>query len=317
MRLLHRFSLATLLALATVFALATAPAGAQAGGLLPGAASAPDDAAPAQLESVSLMHVDGTITIEADGRVGDVVFTTSFDETLRSALSAKMRAWKFKPVLVGAQPRRVQTPFRVMLAATQVDGKYRVRIDDTRFGGEQTAANVASSVVPDGTAPPILAKRMAPPQYPINQLRAGRIGSVHLVLRIAPDGRIADVVATQSVVFEIDGKDGDDGVRRSLRAFEANAIAAARHWTFIVPPGAASRSASEMTGATDVDYVIRYDTGVAGQWVPVRRAPRRPVAWLPPEDQEGGGVGMAAAGQVAGVGSAYELATPVRDAVVM
>lgn len=282
-------------------------------------AGAPQGAAPQaeSLESLMLMHVDGKVTIEPDGRIGDLSFDTKFDEVLRSALEAKMRAWRFKPVLIGAQARRAQTQFRVMLAAERDGGQYQVHVDGTRFGPVQTPAAIAAAIVPDGVAPPITAKQMTPPKYPMNQMMAGNIGSVHLVIRVSPDGRAADVAATQSLVFDIDGRETQAGARRNIRVFEDAAIAAARRWTFNVPPGGATRSAGEMTVSTDVEYQIRYDTGVAGQWVPVRRAPKRPIAWLSRDQAEDTGVGMTAAGQVAGVASPYQLAAPVTGDVVM
>lgn len=269
------------------------------------------------LENLVLMHVDGAVEIEPDGRVGTVAFKTRFDEGLRASLEEKMRAWRFKPVQIGGEARRVQTQFRVMLAAEMRDGKYHVNIDSTCFSPDQTAESVAAATVPDGVAPPITARRMAPPQYPFNQMMSGEIGSVHLVIRVSPDGRVADVVATQSLVFDIGGKESDVEARRSIRAFEAAAIGAARKWSFNVPAGAGSRSASDMTVSTDVEYQIRYNTGLDGQWVPVKRAPKRAVAWLPPEQSEAGGVGMGAAGQVAGIDSTYRLQQPVDGTPVM
>lgn len=281
--------------------------------LLTGAAKAPEQTAA--LESLVLMHVDGNITIEPDGRVGDVVFDTKFDDVLRSALDAKMRGWHFTPVRVAGQARRVETKFQVMLAAEEQAGGVTVRIDDTSFGDSGQAA-VARAVVPDGTAAPITLKRISLRHYPINLKPAGQIGRVHLVMRIAPDGRVADVMATQSLVFDIDGRETDAAARRAMRTFEASAIADARTWTFNVPGLASARSASDMSVAIDVEYESRYDTAVAGQWLPVKRGPQRVVDWLPPDEPGGTGVGMGAAGQVAGIGSPYRLETPVAGNIV-
>ena len=296
--------LATLVALVPAAASRAAPARAL---------QAPE----AALESIILMQVEGVVTIEPDGTVGGLSFDTKFEDALRGALESKMRAWRFKPVLVAGQARRAQTPFRVMLAAGRLDGQYQVRIDDTGFGGVEGTKAMLGAVVPDGVAPPITAKRMVAPQYPMTQQRAGEIGRVHLVIRVAPDGRVADVLATQSLAFDIGGSESDASARRSIHSFEVAAIAAARRWTFNVPAAAAARSASDMTVSTDVEYVLRYDTTVAGQWIAVKRAPKRPVAWLPPEQADGTGAGMSATGEVAGVNSPYRLATPVAGNVVM
>jgi hypothetical protein len=271
---------------------------------------------PATLEQLVLMHVDGKLTIETDGSVGEMAFDTKFDPGLRDALEAKMRAWRFEPVRVGGAPRRAETAFSVTLAAEQREDKALVRIDGTRFGPQDNATATAA-IVPDGVAAPITARRMLPPQYPADLMRSGKIGRVRLVIRVAPDGRAAEVVAAQSLVYDFGGREPATSARRSIRVFEAASIQAARNWTFNVPAGAASRKPDDMTVSTDVEYQLRYDTSAAGQWVPVLRAPARAAAWLPPERGKGSALGVGAAGQLAGVDSPYKLATPVAGNVVM
>lgn len=289
-------------------------AGLALAGLLVGAAEAPAPAAP--LESLVLMHVDGTLTIEPDGRVGEVAIGTKFDDALRRALEAKMRGWRFTPVRIAGQPRRAETKFRVLLAARHWDGGVTVRIDDTSFG-EVDQAVIAKGIVPDGTAAPITAVRRGPPQYPRDLLLGKKSGSVHLVMRISPDGRVADVIASQSLVFDYGGREKDAVARQSMRLFEASAIAAVRRWIFNVPGDASKRTVSEMTVSTEIEYSLGYDTEAAGQWVPVKRGPRRAVGWLPANQSGGSGAGMGATGQVAGAESPYRLETPVAGNVVM
>jgi hypothetical protein len=276
-----------------------------------GASQLPPDA-PGPLAHLVLMHVTGTIVIEPDGHVGGVSFSSDFDPAVRAGLEAKMRDWKFAPIRVGGVARRAETGFEIRLAGEKVGESYVVRLDGTNFDGA-----AKNAVVPDGVPAPITPRRMAPPSYPEDLMLSGKTGRVRLVIRVSPDGHVEDVVAAQSLAFDFRGREPEISARKSIRVFERNAIIAARRWTFNVPPGTAERGAEAMTVATDVEYVLKYDTGVAGQWVPVQRAPSRAIAWLPRDRAEAAVSGGASAGTVAGLESPYRLETPVYGKVVM
>lgn len=276
-----------------------------------GASQSPGDV-PGPLQHLVLMHVTGTLVIEPDGRVSDVRFSSNFDPAVRAGLEAKMRDWKFAPIRVGGVARRAETGFEVRLAGEKVGDGYVVRMDGTNFDG-----NAKNAVVPDGVPAPITARQMAPPSYPEELMMFGKTGRVRLVIRVAADGHVEDVVAAQSLAFDFQGREPDSSARKSIRVFERNAILAARRWTFNVPPGTAERGAEAMTVATDVEYVIKYDTSVAGQWVPVQRAPSRTIGWLPRDRAESAVSGGGSAGTIAGLESPYRLVTPVNGKVVM
>lgn len=276
-----------------------------------GASQFPDDV-PGPLAHLVLMHVTGTIVIEPDGQVGNVSFSSNFDPAVRAGLEAKMHDWKFAPIRVGGVARRAETGFEVRLAGEKAGDGYVVRMDGTSFDG--IAKN---AVLPDGVPAPITARRMAPPSYPQDLMMSGKTGRVRLVIRVAADGHVEDVVAAQSLAFDFRGREPESSARKSIRVFERNAIIAARRWTFNVPPGTAERGAEAMTVATDVEYVLKYDTSVAGQWVPVQRAPSRTIGWLPRDRADSAVSNAGSAGTVAGLESPYRLLTPVNGKVVM
>lgn len=276
-----------------------------------GASQSPGDV-PGPLEHLVLMHVTGTILIEPDGHVGDIKFTSTFDPAVRTSLEAKMRDWKFAPIRVGGVARRAETAFEVRLAAKKVGDGYVVRMDGTNFD-----AVAKDAVVPDGVPVPITPRRMAAPSYPEELMMSGKTGRIRLVILVAPDGHVQDVVAAQSLAFDFKGREPESSARKTIRVFEHNAIIAARRWTFNVPPGNAARGPEAMTVSTDVEYVIKYDTGVAGQWVPVQRAPSRNIDWLSRDRAEAAVSGGGSAGTVAGLESPYRLVTPVNGKVVM
>ncbi len=277
-----------------------------------GASQSPGDV-PGPLEHLMLMHVAGTLVIEPDGHVGTVTFASTFDPALRAGLEAKVREWKFAPIRVGGAARRAETGFEVRLAAQKVGDSFVVRMDGTSFDG----ANAKNAVIPDGVPAPITAKRMQPPAYPQDLMMSGKTGRVRLVIRVAADGHVEDVVAAQALAFDFKGREPESVARKTIRVFERNAIIAARRWTFNVPPGHVERGPEAMTVATDVEYVIKYDTSVAGQWVPVQRAPRRTIDWLPRDRADDAATGGGSAGSITGLESPYRLVTPVTGNVVM
>ena len=277
-----------------------------------GASQSPGDV-EGPLAHLMLMHVTGKLVIEPDGHVGDVSFASTFDPAVRAGLEANIRDWKFAPILVGGVARRAETGFEVRLAAEKVDGSFVVRMDGTDFDG----ASAKNVVLPDGVPVPITAKRMQPPVYPQDLMMSGKTGRVRLVIRVAADGHVEDVVAAQSLAFDFKGREQESVARRTIRVLERNAIIAARRWTFNVPPGHAERGPEAMTVSTDVEYAIKYDTTVAGQWVPVQRAPRRSIDWLPKDRAEAAVSGGGGVGTVAGLESPYRLLTPVTGNVVM
>ena len=76
-------------------------------------------------------------------------------------------------------------------------------------------------------------KRMlSPPRYPTGLMRAGVSGAVLLHLRLNPDGTVADVVASQSSLFDIKGSSSILDKARGL--LEKESIRAARSWTWQV-----------------------------------------------------------------------------------
>lgn len=274
--------------------------------------------APAGMERVVLMHAEGTIVIEPSGAVDDVRFSSKLAPELQAALDRTLRGWHFGPVKVGGESVRAEIRFLVMLAAAQEDGHYRIRIDGTRFGLDATHGNaIPGAVVPDGERLRITKRQMAPPVYPRAMQQQGQTGKVLLAIRIAPDGRVAEAAVLQTLIYDIGQKGSSNHAANSARQFEQNALAAARRWTFNVPPGAEAWTGAEMTGTTEVEYMLRYDTSVAGQWVPVLRGPKRPISWMPTGKREVAAVGTDSGGGLSALESPYRLAEPVDGTPVM
>lgn len=275
-----------------------------------GLAAAPAPAAVAPpIEAVNLMDVEGSLVIGADGSVEQVdVATGGVTPALREALQSKAKRWAFEPIRIGGAPARARASFRLTVSATpdpSAAGRFHVRVDGASFGNIMDK----SAVLPDGALAPILPGKMRRPDYPVDLQSTGRSGRVMLAILVSPDGRAEKVQVLQSLAFDLTGRQHVGMARSAIAGFERSAAAAARRWTFTVPPDMATRSPSERTVIAPVEYLLAYDTLAAGYWVPVQRGPRRPIAWLPEASLDTSALG-ASGNAMASLDSPYKLRQP-------
>lgn len=268
---------------------------------------------PAPVESVVAMQVDGWVSFDTTGKVEDYQITTPLTETIRAALDGRVRQWKFHPVLVDGVPRHAKARMRVTLAAKQESNGIHVAVDNVVFPSETGDVGVRV----DGQPEPITGKKLRPPAYPIGLMQQGVSGAVLLAIRVGPDGRAADVVAVQSMMYDVRG--GASALRVGIRMLEQSAVVAAKDWTFNVPATDKPRTAGEQTVTVPVEYVMgKVKVDPAGKWRTIVRIPKRPIGWLTPETgNQSVGVADAIAGELIPLNSAVALATDVVGADVL
>jgi hypothetical protein len=257
-------------------------------------------ATPVVGESVLTMRVDGELTIGTEGQVLSYKIRSKLAPTLQAMLDKSIPRWQLTPVRQGGKPVNAKTPMRITLAATQIPQGYEVRIDNVVFtpiSKEDYEAKIAAAraireggeAITVGDAPPSQpvvfdSKRMlSPPRYPVGLMRAGVSGAVLLHLRLNPDGTVADVVASQSSLFDIKGASGILDKARGL--LEKESIRAARSWSWHV-----DAAHPELLTADDltvrVPIAFRMDSpGKQGDdntavWRQEFRGPNLPVPWL-------------------------------------
>ncbi len=273
--------------------------------LVPAKSASPADRP--ELETVRLMQVEGRVLIDADGSVSSAeVSTERVTPQLRDALLAKARAWRFKPFLVRGQSIQTQTKFRLVLAARQAGETFDVRIDDVNFDDPDNTA----AVLPDGMLAQITGKRLNPPMYPRQLQASNRTGEVLLAILVGADGRAEKVQVVRSMAHDFEGRLGDNSARATMHVLEANAVIAARQWTFNIPPARAAASPAERTVTVPVTYILRYDVNQAGYWIPVHRGEFHPAEWLPSRGSSGFAFGGAGASTVSALDSPYKLLQP-------
>lgn len=232
--------------------------------------------APAEkstLESVVVMQIDGSLSIDAAGRVAEFRIDTPLDDGLRASLDLAVLKWRFRPVLIDGVARNARAKMRIVLAARETDGGYKVNVDNVIFP-EGTATGLKQPITEQ-----ITSRSLKPPKYPPGLNMARVTGTVLLGIRVGSDGRAAEVVAIQSMLFDIKGR--DSVLADAIRGFEQSSIDAAKRWTFNVPVGMPA-TAELMTVAVPVEYSLekRQRAELPGTWRTVVRAPRKPPHWL-------------------------------------
>jgi hypothetical protein len=273
---------------------------------------------PAQpFEALSLMHVVGTLATDVDGSVVAAQVDTRLDEDLKAAVERTVRGFRFRPVLVGGEARRVRVAFDVSLAARKAPaGKgYEVTIEGTQFHPVKSA----DLVEPDsGEGYEVIPETMTPPGYPREAEFAGAMGRVLLAVRFNLEGSVEDVAVVGSLLY--DTKVPEPVGRRSLAAFERVAMQVARSWRAKIVPGKnAKPSPGGYTAYAPVVFTVSsVDLDADGQWIPVRRLPNRAIPWQP---KDGPGSEINDAGLSSGLaalgGGGIELAQSARGTPVL
>ena len=243
------------------------------------------------LEAVALMVVEGHVVIETDGSVSLAQIDTKIDPALAKNLETAISKWRFTPVRIGGELRRVSTRLRLQLAATRQEGdRFKVTVDSADFPDASSKA----SARPDGQPEPITGKHLGPPKYPSEAQMRGTMGAVMLAIRVTPEGKAGEVIVVQSHLYEVDARFAVS--RRNLSLLENSAVNAARRWTFNVPPGA-TRDAKAMTVTVPVEYTLAdVPLDTPGQWLKVQRTAKQQITWLPAEQTRTGPSLVAAGG---------------------
>jgi hypothetical protein len=282
----------------------------------------------AQGESVLTLRVDGDLSIDATGRVLDYRIRTRLDPQMAKLVAKAVPAWRFEPVLVNGKGIPAKSSMRITLAATEVKGGYEVRVDNIVFRPDtleeyeasraamqaeserQAADPAAASVEKPRQFVGITARKLTPPGYPSGLMKSGVEGVVLLILRLNPDGSVADVFASQSSLLNVKGK--PELLDRARTMLEKNAAATAAKWTFgVEAKNMATLSASDLTVRVPVEYVLsssgaRNET-LDGTWRHEFRGPNFPVPWLLAGEDQVIGVSDLDSGQVMAGNATFRL----------
>lgn len=145
-------------------------------------------------QSEASMLLTGRIQIDTEGRVTRFSLDQKDLPAEAKALVDRVAPhWRFEPVLREGRPIHAATDMTLRLVANKLDdGTYelRVRSADFRERPERTPSQHA---------------RMRPPSYPQRAVEARIAGTVYLLLKTTPDGKVLDAIAEQVNLATVTG----------------------------------------------------------------------------------------------------------------
>ena len=243
-----------------------------------GVAAAKGD--PITTPSVMTMRVDGEIAIDAQGKVLDYRIDTKLEPAVRAQLDKAIPKWSFFPVKIEGKPTAVKSRMRVTMLAREVAAGYAVSVDNVLFHDDRATTAPPSADGATALASSISSKSRVPPGYPKELMRSGVEGAVLVYILVTPEGKVGDVVAAQSSLFNVRGRTRT--LDEALRLLESNTIAAVKKWRFNVPTGHNVSDPNYMTVAVPVNYVMAGNTRDApGEWRIEIRSEHKSASWLP------------------------------------
>ena len=96
-------------------------------------AADPATPAPALVENLLTMPVDGHVAIATDGSVREFKVDTQLTPEMTAMLERVVKQWSFELKPVDGAIHAVESPIRISLAATRADTGYQVRIENVTF----------------------------------------------------------------------------------------------------------------------------------------------------------------------------------------
>lgn len=252
------------------------------------------------------MVLTGNIDVAVDGSVSNLVLDQRevLTSSIASFVDGTIRSWRFEPTLRDGAPVPVHAPLRVrLLGKPSGDGGMQVRMSSVDF----TQYN-------DTATDTVTRNRMTPPRYPEAAFRGGAQGDVLLLVRVARDGTVADVVAEQVNM----GVVAPERTMQQLRELFAKAsITAARKWTFAPPTTGENKDRADWTIRVPVSYTLGKDLKsrpeAYGTWRAFIPGPRQSAPWRQDDAQQAGSDLLPAGGvyMVDGVNRGLRLLTPL------
>lgn len=247
------------------------------------------------------MLVTGHVDIDRDGRVTAHVLDRpeELPPFVRDLIGRGVPELRFEPVLVDGAPVLARARMSVRVVATPAPGdNMDIRIASAHFGD-----------APSGDARSPTARDLKRPRYPEHVARMGGAGTVYLLVKVARDGSVADVVAEQINLTALGTARQMDMIRTALsRTAVENAR---RHWRF-TPPGESDEASSDgWVVRVPVEFSLddaRSET--YGHWSAYHPGQRTRPDWAAPT-APGFSPDALAAGTAAPESSRFRLLTPL------
>lgn len=256
---------------------------------------APALAAPPRIDASMLLS--GHIVVSPQGTVRSYAIdhADQVPTVVMQQLARAIPRWRFVPVTLQGKPVTARSTMHVRMVARPLGNhRYRLRVGSAEFGDGR-----------HGTAATFRFDMHGRPIYPLDLSQQRVSGTVYLVMRIDPAGRV-DRIAAEQVNLRTRGP--DPLMKRWRRELARSAMTSARHWTFTVPTEGPRAGRDHWVVRVPVTYRLR-EVGRAprfhyGEWIGYIPGPRQHIPWLHADERSRTGADALADGHiaVAGVG---------------
>ncbi len=245
------------------------------------------------------MQVTGQVVIAPEGNLQSYALDQPelLPAEVKSLLAKYLPACEFSVVTASGKPETVTSRMSLQVLARQ----------DSE-GGFTLTVNASQFADPDAPQE-IKAVDMAPPNYPMDAARMGFSGTVYVVLRLNPDGTVAQAHAEQVNMTVVAS---DNVLRTGRRLLEKAALVKARDWRFQIM-SARLAEAGPVDVRVPVDFTFSPESASGeskyGKWQGYVPGPYAAIPWRP-QATDGQGLGALAAGGLYPLDSRIKLKNP-------
>jgi hypothetical protein len=239
------------------------------------------------------MLVTGELVVAPDGAVKSYKLdrADALPPETRELLAELVPGWELDVANADGSP--LQSPAAVKMSVqllarpiAGVDDKLRVTIQDTAFWDPKAPVQVEAK------------GKLTPPEYPPFAGRSGVSGIVYVVLRLNPDGAVAEThVERVDMTVLADEKT----LRKFSKVLAEAAVGAAKQWTFDIAPERLAKP-EPVAVRVPVDFKLRTTPKAEyGRWQAYVPGPYAPIPWqnrTADGDDIEGGIGAMVPGQV-------------------
>ena len=181
--------------------------------------------AASEKTSANIGSISGTITVRADGQVGEVLLNNTRSAALNDFLTKKVKTWQFNPIHVNGEPVDVTTGIQFYVITT-FDANQKIKsIAIQNIYIEPTAK--------EKQAHPRLLSRPESKRisYPAEALRSGSKAMLTIAMKISPEGRAVDSAITELALVGVDRRASSTSIKQfAEKNFAQSALEDARNW---------------------------------------------------------------------------------------
>lgn len=271
------------------------------GSLLPAQATA-QSARAARAQAEASMVLTGTIDISPRGTVDGFALRdeAKLEAYLQAFIQKNVSQWQFEPITRDGMAVPARAPFSLRLVARQ--------LADT--GMEVELRSVSFRDYDPSATDEVTALRKAPPRYPKDVFEQGGAGEVLLLIQVARDGSVADVVAEQVNLHVVAHERLMEKMRDRLAQVS---VSAARRWSFRPPSSGEQLDEPSWTVRVPVTFAIGDRAERYGRWQAYVPGPRQKAPWRVGSAADDGSADALPEGGVytAGIDKGPKLLTPL------